>query len=364
MAIPLAIDRVRGQRSYGLVVGLAMLIAFHQLCSSARRWPTTTRSRSGSACGCRSRCSPPSRPGCSCAPATRVPDPRLGDLARPAVRPPRPPAATAGRGAARMNVLARYLNRMFLVRFLVVLFGIIGFATVIDLIDVGPELVQRTRRRPRRGPALFRAAAADHAVRADAAGGADRRPPRRGRPAAPPRARSSSGAPGCARCASCGCCCPPAWPWSWSSSPIDDFALPQATSELRLWGIGDYRHRRPRAEAGGFYWLRSGDDIVRLSANAIAPARSPTSRSSAAAPTASSPTIDAARPRHARRLAPARRRPLAVAERRSSACHARLAGSSRRRPVQLLARPRASSGCASCRTSSPPAARPAAREPT
>ena len=31
MAIPLAIDRVRGQRSYGLVVGLAMLIAFHQI---------------------------------------------------------------------------------------------------------------------------------------------------------------------------------------------------------------------------------------------------------------------------------------------------------------------------------------------
>ena len=31
MAIPLAIDRVRGQRSYGLVLGLAMLIAFHQV---------------------------------------------------------------------------------------------------------------------------------------------------------------------------------------------------------------------------------------------------------------------------------------------------------------------------------------------
>ena len=40
-----------------------------------------------------------------------------------------------------MTVLARYLNRMFLVRLLVVLFGIIGFATIIDLIDVGPELV-------------------------------------------------------------------------------------------------------------------------------------------------------------------------------------------------------------------------------
>jgi lipopolysaccharide export system permease protein len=31
MAIPLAIDRVRGQRSYGIVLGLAMLIAFHQV---------------------------------------------------------------------------------------------------------------------------------------------------------------------------------------------------------------------------------------------------------------------------------------------------------------------------------------------
>jgi lipopolysaccharide export system permease protein len=31
MALPLAIGRVRGQRSYGLVVGLAVLIAFHQI---------------------------------------------------------------------------------------------------------------------------------------------------------------------------------------------------------------------------------------------------------------------------------------------------------------------------------------------
>jgi lipopolysaccharide export system permease protein len=31
MAIPLALGRVRAQRSYGLVVGLAVLIAFHQV---------------------------------------------------------------------------------------------------------------------------------------------------------------------------------------------------------------------------------------------------------------------------------------------------------------------------------------------
>ena len=31
MAIPLAIGRVRGQRSYGLVIGLAFLVAFYQV---------------------------------------------------------------------------------------------------------------------------------------------------------------------------------------------------------------------------------------------------------------------------------------------------------------------------------------------
>ena len=41
-----------------------------------------------------------------------------------------------------MTVLARYLNRMFLVRFVVVLFAVIGFAAVLDLLDVADELVQ------------------------------------------------------------------------------------------------------------------------------------------------------------------------------------------------------------------------------
>ena len=55
------------------------------------------------------------------------------------------PGAAAPWLQPRMSVLARYLNRMFVVRFLVVLFGVIGFATVIDLIDVGPELVRRPK---------------------------------------------------------------------------------------------------------------------------------------------------------------------------------------------------------------------------
>ena len=55
-----------------------------------------------------------------------------------------------------MSVLTGYLNRMFLVRFLVVLFGVIGFATVIDLIDVGAELVRAPEGPLAAGPALFR----------------------------------------------------------------------------------------------------------------------------------------------------------------------------------------------------------------
>jgi LPS export ABC transporter permease LptG len=54
---------------------------------------------------------------------------------------------------------------------------------------------------------------------------------------------------------------------------IDDLALPHATSELRLWGIGEYRSRPAEGQAGEFYWLKSGNDILRLSANAASAGR-------------------------------------------------------------------------------------------
>ena len=58
MAIPLAIDRVRGQRSYGLVVGLAMLIAFHQLLQVGEALADNNKLPTWLAlCGCRSACS-------------------------------------------------------------------------------------------------------------------------------------------------------------------------------------------------------------------------------------------------------------------------------------------------------------------
>ncbi len=41
-----------------------------------------------------------------------------------------------------MSVLSAYLNRMFLVRFAVVLFAVIGFAAVLDLLEVADEFVK------------------------------------------------------------------------------------------------------------------------------------------------------------------------------------------------------------------------------
>lgn len=168
-----------------------------------------------------------------------------------------------------MSVLARYLNRMFGVRFLVVLFGVLGFATVIDLIDVGPELVQAPEGGLAAGlryfglrlPIMLSELMPLTALLAGLLAVADLlrhrelvviwsigvRPPRILRMLLPA---------GLALVA--------------VKFAVDDLMVPRATTQLRQWGIGDYRHRPGEAEAGGYYWLRSGEDIVRLSADAIA----------------------------------------------------------------------------------------------
>ena len=168
-----------------------------------------------------------------------------------------------------MSVLALYLNRMFLVRFLVVLFGIIGFATVIDLIDVGPELVRSPEGALTAGlryfglrlPIMLSELMPLAALLAGLLAVADLLRHRElivvwsigVRPLTILRMLLPAGLALCA-----------------VKFAVDDLALPQATTELRQWGIGDYRHRPTDAEASGSYWLRSGHDIVRLSANAIA----------------------------------------------------------------------------------------------
>ena len=186
-----------------------------------------------------------------------------------------------------MSVLALYLNRMFLVRFLVVLFGIIGFATVIDLIDVGPELVRApegafaagVRYFGLRLPIMLSELMPLAALLAGLLAVADLLRHRElivvwsigVRPLSILRMLLPAGLALVA-----------------VKFAVDDFALPQATSELRLWGIGDYRHRptdaRGRAASTG---CAAGRTSSASRPTRSPSARSATSRSSAAARTAS-----------------------------------------------------------------------------
>ena len=168
-----------------------------------------------------------------------------------------------------MSVLAGYLNRMFGVRLLVVLFGILGFGTIIDLIDVGPELVGSPdgalaaglRYFGLRLPIMLSELMPLGALLAGLLAVADLLRHRElvvvwSIGVRPLRLLAMLLPAGLALVA--------------VKFAIDDLAVPRATGELRLWGIGEYRHRPGDGQAGAYYWLRSGNDIVRLAADAIA----------------------------------------------------------------------------------------------
>jgi lipopolysaccharide export system permease protein len=182
---------------------------------------------------------------------------------------PADPAAQAHGDGARVSVLTGYLNRMFLVRFLVVLFGIIGFAAVVDLLDVAEELVQAPEGPMRAGlayfalrlPIMLSEMMPIAALIAGLLAVADLLRHRElvviwssgVRPLTILRLLLPMGLALVA-----------------AKFAIDDVALPRAANALRLWGIGDYGHNPAEGQTGDHYWLRSGGDIVRLSANAIA----------------------------------------------------------------------------------------------
>jgi lipopolysaccharide export system permease protein len=167
-----------------------------------------------------------------------------------------------------MSVLARYLNRMFIVRLLVVLFGVIGFATVIDLIDVGPELVQSPEGPLAAGlryfglrlPIMLSEMMPLGALIAGLLAVAD---------LLRHRELVVMWSAGVRPIAVLWMLLPAGLGLVAGKLLIDDRVLPHATEQLRLWGIGEYRHRPAEGTAGLYYWLRSGDDIVRLSANGI-----------------------------------------------------------------------------------------------
>jgi LPS export ABC transporter permease LptG len=171
-----------------------------------------------------------------------------------------------------VTVLRRYLNRMFMLRFGVVLFGIIGFAIVVDLLEVAEDLAQTEggaagatlRYVGLRVPIMLSELMPIAAMIAGLLTVADLM-----------RHRElvviwSSGVRPLVLLA---LMLPAALLLVGAKFVIDDLALPRASAELRAWGIGEYRHRPADGQAGTFTWLRSGDDVVRLSSAALGAGR-------------------------------------------------------------------------------------------
>lgn len=165
-----------------------------------------------------------------------------------------------------MSVLSAYLNRLFLVRFVVVLFAVIGFAAVLDLLDVADDFVASpdgafmagSRYFALRLPIMLSELMPIAALIASLLTVAD---------LLRHRELVVIWGSGVRPIGVLRLLMPVAALLVVGKFAVDDVALPRAATALRLWGIGDYRHHAGDGQAGDFYWLRNGDDIVRLSAN-------------------------------------------------------------------------------------------------
>lgn len=167
-----------------------------------------------------------------------------------------------------MSVLARYLNRMFLVRLGVVLFGILGFAVAIDLLDVAEELAREPagalpaglRYVGLRLPIMFSELMPIGALIAGLLAVTD---------LLRHRELVVIWSAGVRPLAVLRLLLPAGLLLAGAKLAVDDAAVPRAAAALRAWGIGEYRGRVADGRGGAYYWLRSGPDVIRLSANAV-----------------------------------------------------------------------------------------------
>lgn len=171
-----------------------------------------------------------------------------------------------------MTVLARYLNRMFLVRFAVVLFGIIGFAVVVDLLDTAEDLARAPKGMLAAGlhytalrlPIMLSELLPVAALIAGLLAVAD---------LLRHRELVVIWSSGVRPLTVLRLLLPAGLALAGAKFLVDDLAVPRAAGALRDWGIGDYGHEAAEGQAGPYQWLRSGDDIVRISANAASAGR-------------------------------------------------------------------------------------------
>jgi lipopolysaccharide export system permease protein len=171
-----------------------------------------------------------------------------------------------------VSTLARYLNRVFFVRFAVVAFAIVGFAAVVDLLDAGDDLVGSPEgpgaavlrylalRLPMMLSELMPLAALIAAI--IAVGDLLRH-----------RELVVVWGVGLSNLRVMRLLLPAALVLLVLKLALDDRAVPPAAAELRAWGVGEFKHLPSGSEVGPAYWLRTGDDVLRVSAAAASAGR-------------------------------------------------------------------------------------------
>lgn len=171
-----------------------------------------------------------------------------------------------------MSTLARYLNRLFLLRFAIVAFAIVGFAAVVDILDAGDDLVADPEGA---GPAIARylvlrlpmmlselmplAALIAGII---AVGDLLRH-----------RELVVVWGAGLSNMRVMRLLIPAAVLLLALKLLLDDRAIPHAAAELRAWGVGEFKHLPSGSDPGSSYWLRAGDDILRVSSSAASAGR-------------------------------------------------------------------------------------------
>jgi lipopolysaccharide export system permease protein len=166
-----------------------------------------------------------------------------------------------------VSTLARYLNRIFLLRFAIVAFAIVGFAAVIDILDAGDDLVGSpegaatavARYLMLRLPMILSELMPLAALIAGiiAVGDLLRH-----------RELVVIWGAGLSNLRVMRLLAPAAILLLLLKLALDDRAIPQTAAELRAWGVGEFKHLPSGSDPGSSYWLRAGDDILRVSSSA------------------------------------------------------------------------------------------------
>jgi lipopolysaccharide export system permease protein len=171
-----------------------------------------------------------------------------------------------------MSTLRRYVTRLFLVRFAVVILAVIGFAAIIDILEAGDDLVALPEgtavaiarylalRLPMMVAELMPLAALIAGI--ITVGDLLRH-----------RELVVMWGTGLSNLRIMGLFVPMALVLLLGKLVLDDQAVPAAAARLRAWGVGEFKHLPSGSEVGSAYWLREGNDILRVSANAASAGR-------------------------------------------------------------------------------------------